>query len=41
MAGGGPPRSFRIQQPVLNGIALDAAAVSQVLSNWPMMLYPT
>jgi uncharacterized repeat protein (TIGR02543 family) len=38
---GGTPRSFRIQSPVLNGTALDAAAVSQVLSNWSFTVTPS
>jgi len=38
---GGTPRSFRIQSPVLNGTALDAAAVSQVLSNWSFTITPS
>lgn len=37
----GPPRSFRIQNPVVNGVALDAAAVSQVLSNWAFTITPS
>ena len=38
---GGTPRSFRIQNPVLNGTALDTAAISQVLSNWSFAVTPS
>ena len=38
---GGTPKSFRIQNPVLNGVALDAAAVTQVLSNWSFTTTPS
>lgn len=37
---GGLPRSFRIQNPTLNGTDLSAAASSQVLSNWSFVVPP-
>lgn len=37
---GGIPRSFRVQNPTLNGVALDAAAEATVLTNWSFLIPP-
>jgi uncharacterized repeat protein (TIGR02543 family) len=38
---GGTPRAFRIQNPVLNGVPLGAAAAAQVLTNWSFTTTPS